>query len=57
MNKGKPLPTVRELCDGVSPDSAIEHLIVCPVCGQMFDCRDRAAVEHHSEALHEAKLK
>jgi hypothetical protein len=43
---------VKQLCEGVNPDSPVEHIIVCPVCGQMFDCRHAAAVAHHSVADH-----
>lgn len=39
-----PTPTVEQLCEGVNPDSPLEHIIVCPVCGQMFNCRESAAV-------------
>jgi hypothetical protein len=43
-----PPPTVKQLCEGIAADSPVEHIIVCPVCGQMFDCRDQAQVAHHS---------
>jgi hypothetical protein len=49
-------PTVKQLCRGVSPDSPDEHIVVCPTCGQMFDCREHAQVEHHSRERHEPKL-
>jgi hypothetical protein len=45
------------MCEGVRADSPVEHLLVCPVCGQMFDCRERAAVEHHSQPDHDPKLR
>jgi hypothetical protein len=51
-NSRKRLPSVRQLCAGVSPDDKHEHLIICPVCGQMFDCRDVASLEHHSSEEH-----
>lgn len=47
---------VHQLCAGVSPDDEEAHLIVCPACGQLFDCRDRAQVEHHSNDDHRPKL-
>ncbi len=47
---------VRQLCAGVSADDEREHLIVCPACGQMFDCRDRAQIEHHSSDEHRPNL-
>lgn len=46
-------PAVEELCEQADPKSEIEHFVVCPVCGQIFDCRDEAQVRHHTEALHE----
>lgn len=46
-------PEVAELCDQADPASDVEHFVVCPVCGQIFDCRDDAQVSHHTEALHE----
>jgi len=52
-----PTPTVEQLCEGVNPDSPLEHIIVCPVCGQMFDCRESAAVSHHSAPAHEPKFR
>lgn len=54
MHSKKPPPTIRQLCEGMNPKD--EHLIVCPVCGQMFDGRDGALVEHHSEPKHRPKL-
>lgn len=53
-SRKRPL-NVRQLCAGVSPDDESERLIVCPHCGQMFDCRDRAQVEHHSSKEHPPK--
>jgi hypothetical protein len=50
------LPTVRQLCADIQPDHEIEHIVVCPACGQMFDCRDRDQVDHHSKDQHEPKL-
>lgn len=51
-NSRRSLPSVRQLCAGVSPDDEKERLIICPVCGQMFDCRDQAYLEHHSSEEH-----
>ena len=42
-----------EICRNADPDSDIEHYVVCPVCGQIFDCRDNAQTVHHTEALHD----
>jgi len=50
-SRRRPL-NVNQLCAGVSPDDESEHLIICPQCGQMFDCRDRAQVEHHGGEGH-----
>jgi len=49
-------PSVRQLCRGISPDYPEEHIVICPVCGQMFDCRDRQQVDHHSTGRHAPKL-
>jgi uncharacterized C2H2 Zn-finger protein len=54
-NGRRGLPNVRQLCAGVSPDDEKEHLIICPTCGQMFDCRDQADLEHHSNEAHAPK--
>ncbi|QGZ93960.1 hypothetical protein DSM104635_00775 [Terricaulis silvestris] len=48
--------SVESLCQGIHPDSAEEHIVICPVCGQMFDCRDQLQVAHHSTAEHAPKL-
>lgn len=45
-------PEVVEICADADPRSPIEHFVVCPVCGQIFDCRDERQLEHHTEALH-----
>lgn len=47
-------PTIEDLCEEADPKSAVEHLVVCPVCGQIFDCRDAVSVAHHGESAHEA---
>jgi hypothetical protein len=49
-------PSVQQLCKGVAPDSPDEHIVICPACGQMFDCREAAQVEHHSTEKHTPKL-
>jgi len=54
-NRRKPAPDVRQLCAGVRPDDKNERLIVCPICGQMFDCRDAANLDHHSRDEHAPK--
>jgi hypothetical protein len=48
--------TVEELCERADPASPVEHLIVCPGCGQIFDCRDEAQVRHHAKAGHDPKI-
>lgn len=48
------LPNVRQLCAGVASNE--ERVVICPVCGQMFDCRDQAQVHHHSSGEHAPKL-
>jgi Fe2+ or Zn2+ uptake regulation protein len=48
-------PTIEEMCEGAE-QSPVEHFIVCPSCGQVFDCRDEAQVRHHSRSSHEPKL-
>jgi hypothetical protein len=30
--------------------------VVCPACGQMFDCRDTPQLDHHSSEHREPKL-
>ena len=54
-NSRRPPLQVDQLCAGVSPDDERERLIICPQCGQMFDCRDRAQVEHHGVKEHAPK--
>jgi hypothetical protein len=56
MARSKRETTVKELCERADPASPVEHLIVCPDCGQIFDCRDGAQVSHHAKAGHEPKL-
>lgn len=51
-----PPPTVKQLCEGVRHDNPEPHIIVCPVCGQMFDCKDAEDVAHHTLPDHRAKL-
>ena len=51
------LPTVSQMCAGIKPNHDVEYIVVCPVCGQMLDCRDGPQLEHHSTEDHEPKLK
>jgi hypothetical protein len=51
--KRSPVPAIDEMCEQADPRSDIEHFVVCPVCGQIFDCREEAQVAHHTEALHD----
>jgi Fe2+ or Zn2+ uptake regulation protein len=48
MKQAKWESTVGEPCERADPASPAEHLIVCPDCGQIFDCRDEAQVRHHA---------
>lgn len=54
-NKQK--PSAADLCRGLDPKSESEHLVVCPVCGQIFDCRDQRQVAHHNAEEHEPLLR
>lgn len=45
-----------EICREADPASDIEHYVVCPVCGQIFDCRDERQAGHHTDVLHEALI-
>ena len=47
---------IAEQCESADPLSEVEHYVVCPVCGQIIDCRDARQVAHHTEALHEPLL-
>lgn len=49
-------PSVQQLCKDVQSDTPDEHIVICPACGQMFDCRDSAQVNHHSTDAHAPKL-
>ena len=46
-SKSKSL-SVAEMCAEAPPQNDVEHFVVCPVCGQMFDCRDQDQVRHHT---------
>jgi Fe2+ or Zn2+ uptake regulation protein len=35
-----------------SADEASEHILTCVVCGQSFDIRDEAQLEHHEREMH-----
>lgn len=52
--KGHPL--IEEMCEHADPLSDVEHYVVCPVCGQIFDCREQRQMQHHTEALHDPLL-
>lgn len=45
--------SIEVTCEEVDPRSDIEHYVICPICGQILDCRDKRQVAHHSDALHE----
>ncbi len=49
--RNKPIP-VEDLCEGADAESEVEHMIVCPTCGQIFDCRDQLQLRHHGEDQH-----
>jgi hypothetical protein len=44
---------VADACAQADPHSAIEHFVVCPICGQIFDCRETEQVRHHTQAQHQ----
>ena len=48
--------SVQEMCEGVSDEQNEEHLVICPSCGQVFDCRDKDQLEHHESEEHAPKL-
>jgi hypothetical protein len=50
------LPSVEQMCAGIKPDHGVEFIVVCPGCGQMFDCRDSGQLTHHSGDTHKPKL-
>ena len=52
----KALPDVRQMCSGIKPSHEVEFIVVCPHCGQMFDCRDLPQLDHHSNTNHNPKL-
>jgi hypothetical protein len=56
LEQNGPLPNVKQMCAGIRPDHEIEYIVVCPLCGQMFDCRDLLQVDHHSSEPHGPKL-
>ncbi|QGZ94580.1 hypothetical protein [Terricaulis silvestris] len=56
MTRAKRETTVEGLCERADPASPVEHLIVCPDCGQIFDCRDEGQVRHHARQGHDPKL-
>lgn len=43
---------VQELCQEADPHSDVEHFLVCPTCGQIFDCREDIQVRHHTTNRH-----
>jgi Fe2+ or Zn2+ uptake regulation protein len=47
---------VDEMCKQADPASEVEHFVICPECGQIFDCREEAEVRHHARANHEPIL-
>lgn len=40
-------------CDAPEGDDEAEHFIICPSCGQAYDCRRLGDVLHHDEPGHE----
>jgi hypothetical protein len=52
----RPPPSVQQLCEGATSGSATARIVVCPVCGQMFDCRIQAELAHHIIAEHKPLL-
>jgi hypothetical protein len=47
-----PQPSIEDICEQSDPESDVEHLVVCPACGQIFDCRDPANLAHHDQPEH-----
>jgi len=48
-----PVRSVAEMCETArGGDDDGPHIVICPVCGRMLDCRDSAQVEHHESADH-----
>lgn len=46
--------TIEQMCERAEVTSHDDHLIVCPACGQIFDCREPALVEYHGTKMHTA---
>lgn len=46
--------TIQQMCERADVTSPDVHLIVCPACGQIFDCRAAALVAYHSTKTHAA---
>jgi hypothetical protein len=46
--------TIEQMCERADATHPDDHLIVCPTCGQIFDCRETALVEHHGTQAHAA---
>jgi hypothetical protein len=53
---GARLPSVAEMCADANPNDTEDHLVICPVCGQMLDCRDGAQLAYHNGDYHRPKL-
>jgi hypothetical protein len=50
----RPAPRIiDDLCKQADPASDIEHFVVCPVCGQIFDCRDERQARHLVDTVHD----
>lgn len=45
--------TIIGIFEGQEPEDEADHFMVCPDCGQAFDCRNLGEVMHHSEDGHE----
>lgn len=41
------------LCIAPDLEDEAEHFMICPECGQAFDCRKLGDVLHHDEPGHE----
>lgn len=46
--------TIEQMCERADVTSPDDHLIVCPTCGQIFDCRETALVDYHGTKAHAA---
>lgn len=46
--------SIKQMCEAVSLTATPDPLIVCPACGQIFNCRDHTLLTHHNTEAHAA---